>query len=197
MLAGLLATTGCSLFGGGPTEQDEAAALAKALSSGRLTGLSYAGGTPQQAQQLWTRTVEGLGHSTPTVRVAHVVEGRDGKPGTAELSYRWKLAGSTKPWTYTTTAQLLPRDGGDGWRVRLAPTLVPPGSGPADRLTLGTSLADRAQILGTGGTPIVKERPVLRFGLDKTRVPPSRQADSARALARRSSTWTRRRSPPG
>ena len=67
MLAGLLATTGCSLFGGGgPTEQDEAAALAKALGSGRLTGLSYAGGTPQQAQQLWTRTVEGLGDSTPT-----------------------------------------------------------------------------------------------------------------------------------
>ncbi len=185
MLAGLLATTGCGLFGGGgPTAQDEAAALAKALGSGRLTGLSYAGGTPQQAQRLWTRTVEGLGDSTPTVRAARVVEGQDGKPSTAELTYRWRLAGSTKPWTYTTTAQLRPRDGGDGWQVRLAPTLVHPDLVPGDRLTLGTSLADRAQILGAGGTPIVKERPVLRFGLDKTRVPASRQAGSARTLAR-------------
>ncbi len=186
VLAALLAGTGCSVFGGGgPTAQDGADALATALTSGKLTGLSFQGGTAQQAQGLWTRAVDGLGDSTHTVRVGTVTEGKDGRPTTATLTYRWKLAGTGTPWTYRTTAQLREDPAGDGWQVRLAPTLVHPDLRAGQRLAMSTSLAGRAGILGAGGKPIVEDRPVVRLGIDKTKVPAARQAGAARTLARR------------
>jgi cell division protein FtsI/penicillin-binding protein 2 len=183
-LAAVLAgASGCSLLGGGPSAEDGAADLAAALSAGRLTSVSFTGGTRQQAQELWTRTVEGLGDATPRVRVAQVTEGTDGQPDHARLSWSWDLPGTTKPWTYTTTAALT-RDVDDAWRVRLAPSLLHPDLERGERLTRRTTLADRADILGAGDAKLVTERRVQRFGIDKTRVDPSRQAASARALAR-------------
>ena len=44
--------------------------------------------------------------------------------------------------------------------------------------------ADRADITGAGGRPLVTERPVLRFGIDKANVPAASAGTSARRLAR-------------
>ena len=163
---------------------DEAAEdVASALSSGRLDRLEYVGGTPRQAQALWKRTLEGMRGSKPKVEVEQVDEGEDGKPTTVQLSYAWRLVGSEEPWSYRTEARLTQNDSG-AWRVRLAPSLVFTDLKKGERLELDSTLAPRADILGAGGTPIVTERRVLRFGIDKTRVKPAREAASARALAR-------------
>ena len=185
LVAGLVATSGCSALGlGGPKARDTADRLATALSAGRLTGLRFTGGTPQQAQALWRSSVAGLGPARPTVRVGSVTAGSDGRPTTARLRYRWDLPGTGPAWTYTTTARL--SQGGDhAWRVRLAPTLVHPALAAGGRLTLAHDFAPRADVLGAGGSRLVSERPVLRFGIDKTLVARPRQQAAARALAGR------------
>jgi cell division protein FtsI/penicillin-binding protein 2 len=181
-LAGLLTVTSCSLVGGGPSAEDEAKDLAAALDAGTLKDLSFSGGTPAQAQALWKRTVAGLGSGHPRVTVGKVTEGKDGRPATARLTYRWDLAGTTKPWTYVTTATLV-QGSDDAWKVKLAPTLVHPALKTGERLVRSSTLADRGDILGAGGTALVTERPVMRFGIDKTTIAAARQPAAARALA--------------
>jgi cell division protein FtsI/penicillin-binding protein 2 len=123
-----------------------------------------------------------MGDGKPQVTVGKVTESDSG-PATVALSYSWQLPGTSKPWTYATTARL--RKGPNGaWRVRLTPSLVHPDLRAGERLEVRTVLAKRADILGAGGRPLVTERPVLHVGIDKAQVAPSRQASSARALAR-------------
>ena len=64
-----------------------------------------------------------------------------------------------------------------------APTIVEP-SLTADEV-LGTTnlLARRGDIVGAGGRPIVTQRPVVRFGIDKTQVSDAEIATSSRRLA--------------
>jgi cell division protein FtsI/penicillin-binding protein 2 len=185
LLLGLAATSGCSLVGiGGPQPQDTADELAKALSAGRLTGLRFTGGTPRQAQDLWRSSVAGLGPARAKVSAGSVTEGKDGSPTTARLTYRWDLPGTSKPWTYRTTARLS-QGADDQWRVRLSPTLVHPQLHRDGRLTVGHTFADRADVLGAGGRRLVTARPVLRFGIDKSTLAKPRQPAAARVLARR------------
>lgn len=165
-----------------PSAQDAASHLAEALTAGRLTGVRFDGGNPQQAQLLWSRAVGGMGDTKPRVTVGKVTE-PDSGPATARLSYAWPLPGTSTPWTYQTTA-LLTQGPNDAWRVRLRPSLVHPDLRPGERLEVRTLFAKRADILGAGGRHLVTERPVLRFGIDKAQVAPPRQASSARSLAR-------------
>ena len=154
-LATILATAGCSLVGiGGPQPQDTADDLATALSAGRLTGLRFTGGTPQQAQQLWRDSVAGLGSARPKVTAGSVSEGGDGTPTTTRLTYRWDLPGTSRSWTYRTTARLS-QGSDDEWRVRLSPTLVHPDLATGGRLLVDHAFADRADILGANGSRLV------------------------------------------
>jgi len=176
------ATAGCT-GSGGPSAEDAAKDVATALGAGRPSSLRFTGGTPQQAQQLWTSTVGGLGDSRPRVDVGKVTEGGDGKPSTAELSFVWRLARTSEPWTYRTTARLT-QDDQDRWRVRLDPSLFYPGLHEGERLRLTSVDAERADITGAGGATLVTDRPVLRIGVDKAQVPAAEQARTARAVAR-------------
>jgi len=179
----VLAATACT----GPTDEKgpERAAddLAQALTRGRLTDITFDGASAQQAQALWTRTVEGLDDSRPRVQVDAVSEAEDGSTATARLAYVWRLAGNQEPWTYQTSATL-EQAADDTWKVRLAPTLVHPELRPGERLRLDSEPADRADILGAGGRRLVTERPVFRLGVDKTAVAAAAQPAVARRLAR-------------
>lgn len=185
LVAALVATSACSVVGlGGPKAQDTADDLAKALSAGRLTGLRFTGGTARQAQRLWDTSVAGLGGAHPVVSIRSVTKGSGGRPTSTRLRYRWALPGTDRAWTYTTTARLS-QGADDAWRVRLAPTLVHPALTAGGRLTATHDFAPRADILGAGDSRLVTDRPVLRLGIDKTRLPAARQPAAARALARR------------
>jgi cell division protein FtsI/penicillin-binding protein 2 len=177
-----LTVSACTSADKGPTAAATASDLAAALTAGRLGTLKFDGGTPEQAQRLWSRAVDGMGNAEPRVSVGKVSEPESG-PATARLTYAWRLPGAPEPWTYQTTARLT-RGTDDAWRVRLAPSLVHPDLRDGERLEARTVLAKRADILGAGGRPLVTERPVLRFGIDKAQVASQRAAASARALAR-------------
>ena len=180
----ILAVTGCTGGPDGETAEDAAGKLATALTAGKLSSLSFTGGTPREAQRLWTTATEGLGDSKPRVEVAKVTEGSDGKPAQATLSYVWRLAGSSEPWTYRTTARLTRAADGGTWRVQLDPDLVYPDLAEGGTLRLTSVAAERADITGAGGTTLVTARPVIRVGIDKTQVPDAQVVASARSLAR-------------
>jgi cell division protein FtsI/penicillin-binding protein 2 len=185
VLAGT-ALSGCSLLGFGTSADDEADALAKALAAGKLSSIDFGRTDAKQAQALWDRTVEGLGSTHPSVRVDSVSKGKNGD-ATARLAYTWRLSGAAKPWTYLATAKMHQGDGGtnDGWTVSMSPTLVHSGLQDGDRLARATTFADRADILGAHGSTLVTERPVFRFGIDKTSIAESLVVPAARRLARR------------
>jgi cell division protein FtsI/penicillin-binding protein 2 len=176
----LLSAAGCT---GDEEEQpqDAARVLADALTRGRPAAARYVDASDRQAQRWWSRVTEGMHDSAVQVDVGQVTERDDGDTATAALSYTWKLAGSDASWSGDATAHLV--RGEDGlWRARLEPALL--GLRPGERLDLTTEVPPRAPILGAGGVPIVTDRPVLRFGIDKTKVAPEDLPASARALAR-------------
>ncbi len=183
-LAVLLAGTGCSVFAGGPSAEDAADELAAALSAGDVGSLTFTSDAAAQVQRDHQRTLSGLAADRPRVRVEQVGEGGDGAPSTARLAWSWQLPGSTEPWTYRTVARL-ERAGDDTWGVRPEPSLLHPALRDGERLVRSTLVADRGDILGAGGARLVTERPVLRFGIDKTTIGAGRQAAAARTLATR------------
>ena len=69
----------------------------------------------------------------------------------------------------------------DSWLVAFDEQAL--GLEPGERLDLDPVEPDRAGITGAGGVPIVKDRPVLRIGVDKAQLDPGQQAAAARAVA--------------
>ncbi len=177
-LACLASLSGCTGGTDQETPQQAAGALASALAGGRLGAVPFAGTGGRQARTWWHDAVAGMGTAPRTVTVGTVTEDHD--QARATLHYRWTLPGGT--WAYDTTAAL-ERGPAGRWLTKLAPTLLAPTLRPGDRLTLDTTAAPRADILGDGGVRLVTDRPVYRFGIDKTRVRPPQQAASARRLA--------------
>ena len=173
---------GCSGSPDRETAHDAAAALAQGLTTGRLVKVPFDGTSGTQAQRWWKHALAGMDGSTRTVAVARVSEAKDGEHATARLGYTWTLAGTDKTWTYDTSATLR-RGQDDRWHTTLTPTLLAPGLKQGERLDVTSKAATRADILGTGGAKLVTARPVLRFGIDKSRLPLAEQPTSARRLA--------------
>ena len=75
-------------------------------------------------------------------------------------------------------------EGEDGWQVEWTPATLAPDLVEGDTLGLRTLTPDRGDITGADGAVLVTERPVLRYGLDKTKVEGAQVARSARRIAR-------------
>jgi cell division protein FtsI/penicillin-binding protein 2 len=172
VLAGLPA---CSAGDSEDTDGANQAAddLAAALSDGALGPL----GPPGATQEDLDAVIDGMGGVTAKVTAGDVsVNGDD---ATAKLTWTWATPG--KPWTYDTEVAL--SDGTHGWTAAWAPSVVEPSLTDGEALDATTLQARRGDILGAAGEPLVTRRPVVRFGIDKTKVPAARAAASARSLA--------------
>ncbi|WP_296606785.1 NTF2-like N-terminal transpeptidase domain-containing protein, partial [Nocardioides sp.] len=146
--------------------------------SGDFSGLVFTDATPEDVATDYGTVVEGMGEIEPVVSADDVDEG-DGT-ATVPLSWTWPVAGDE--WTYTTEATLT--EASDEWQVGWSHRVVWSNLGDGAVLDLTPIAAARGPIVGAGGFQIVGNRPVLRFGIDKTLVPKARAADSARRLAR-------------
>ncbi|WP_036318531.1 penicillin-binding transpeptidase domain-containing protein [Microbacterium indicum] len=104
---------------------------------------------------------------------------RDGRSAIVPLSFAWDIAGDA--WTYDATATL--DEGDDGWTVRWDPSLVADGYADGDAIAVSLEYPERAEITGPDGEAIVTERPVTRYGLDKSWIEPDEVDDSARRVA--------------
>ena len=105
---------------------------------------------------------------------------RSGDDAVATLGWSWQIAG--RAWRYRTEATL--HRSGSRWEVDWAPSLLEPSLQVGDRLGVFTLPDRRGRILGQGGVPLVEDRPVVRYGVDKTRVGPRRVTSSATRVAR-------------
>lgn len=175
LAASLVACTGDD----GEQPADVAASAARTLALGRAAKVPWAD-PPDRPQQWWEALLGDLADVEPTVEVGEVVADESGDRATAELSWAWELPDIGEVYEDTTTMRLV-RDDSDRWRVRAERGLL--GLERGERLALRRELPARAPILGAGDTEIVVERPVLRFGIDKTRVGRGAWEESARRLA--------------
>ncbi|MEA5455531.1 penicillin-binding transpeptidase domain-containing protein [Sinomonas sp. JGH33] len=157
--------------------QQAADQLSKALSALDVSQAPITGSDPGAAQTQLKAVVEGLGDVRPAVTAGHAATSSG--TTTVPLDFRWELAG--REWKYTTTAQVA-QDGGH-WAVRWAPGLLAPGLQDGEVLVAQTTTPARGDIIGAGDAKLVTERPVVRVGIDKTKVTKDLQDSSARALA--------------
>ncbi len=174
VLVVLGALTACG--GGGPDPQDAADELAKALESGDVSKVpTTASGSANQADLV--RIVEGLGDGAQKITVKSVTTKDD--TATVTLSTKRTIEGAN--WAYETTASLVKDE--DLWKVDWKPSVVADVTG-TERLDARTEAAERGDILGADDERLVTKRPVVRVGIDKTRVVPEAAESSAAALAK-------------
>ncbi|WP_449386045.1 penicillin-binding transpeptidase domain-containing protein [Cellulomonas soli] len=178
---GSVGLAACSADRPGP---DKAAqALADAMESGDFKPVSFTADSPDAAAVATVRTdtFAPLAPWTPTVEAGTpVVDPQDEDVASVPLDYSWDVGSGT--WTYATKAQLT-RDEEDVWRVTWRRSLLVPDLMDGETLSVERVQAERATVLGAGGAAIVEPRPVVRVGVDKTRVDAAGQDAAARALA--------------
>lgn len=166
-----------------PTPDAAADALAQGLSAGDLSDVPLTGATPAEATAALEAAVAGLDPWRPAVEVAGI-EVSDDAPSTAQarLAWTWDVDAGDTDWTYTTTAPLELVEG--AWVARWSLHVVHPDLVAGLDLAVRRVPAERADVLGAGGAVVLVEpRPVLRLGLDKTRVAPADQPASAEQVA--------------
>ncbi len=174
----------CSSPGGDDADPagDLAADLAAALSDHTLGDVPL---TDEAARDAFAELVSPFDEVPVAVEVSAVehpeATDQEGGTATATLSWRWDLGGPD-PWAYDTAAGLV--EGEDGWQVDWAPATLVPDLAEGETLGLRTLTPDRGDITGADGSVLVTERPVLRYGLDKTKVEGAQVARSARRIAR-------------
>jgi cell division protein FtsI/penicillin-binding protein 2 len=179
----LLVLTACSVPGVGPDADDAVQDLAKAMASGDVKGVDFAGGNAKAATA-FTGVTDGVQARLQDATVSAGKVTTDGDSATGTLDWRWKIG--SKTWSYDSTVKLTKGETSDGkaWLVRWAPSIVEPSLKSGERLAEGTIKAARGEILGAGDKPIVAMRPVLRVGIDKADMKPAQATRSATALAR-------------
>lgn len=172
----------CSALGGDDTDPaaDLADDLAAALSEHSLGEVPLSAETQRAA---FAELVAPLDEVPVAVDVVDVLAVEEEGRAEATLAWRWDVS-DTAAWEYETTVGLT--QGGDGstWAVAWSPDDLAPGLAEGETVGLRTLAPQRGDIIGDGGEVLVTERPVLRYGLDKTKVEGPQVARSARRIAR-------------
>ncbi len=181
-LALLLTVAACS---GDPDPADAgeqadgtAAALVEGLAGGDLDGLAFTETTAAEATDDYAAVVEGMDDVEPTVELGDVEE--DGDQATATLSWSWPVT-EAESWDYDSEVELERVD--DEWQVVWGHQVVEPSLNAASVLDVQTLGGGRGDILGARGLKLVTERPVVRVGIDRTKIPGQDPLPSARKLA--------------
>ncbi|MGZ4473493.1 MAG: penicillin-binding transpeptidase domain-containing protein, partial [Nocardioidaceae bacterium] len=177
----LLAGASACTSGGSATDVRGATRAADALAAGLAAGrvaVPVQGAAAAARRQLAALT-GGMAPASARVRVAKVSV--DGGRADVRLRWAWSLPGAGRTWSYDAPATFT--QAGGRWRVRWAAALVQPSLRRGETLQATLSQPARGDITGAGGVRLVTDRPVYRFGIDKTQVATARQAASARSLA--------------
>lgn len=174
----------CSVLGGDESEpaSDTVDDLAAALSELSLGEVALTDETDRQA---FAELVEPLDEIPVAVDVVAVEEPEDpdapDAAATATLAWKWDVTATT-PWEYESTVELVRAE--SGWQVDWSPESLVPDLTEGETLGLRTLTPQRGDITGADGAVLVTNRPVLRYGLDKTKVEGPQVARSARRIAR-------------
>jgi len=158
---------------------DAATKLATALSAKDLSTIAFSGGATDAADR-FKSLIEPLGSAKLTAKVSGSPTVK-GDQSSSTIAMSWQLPGAVKPWTYDVTAKFA--KSGKTWQPVWASSLVEPDLTDGSSLELTHTQADRGDILGGDGKPLVTLRTVERVGIDKTRVSATQATKSAAELA--------------
>lgn len=171
----VLLVSGCGGSGEDSGAKKLAAQLATALAAGDVTPVAF---TTADAAAAYAALNAPLKNAfTSTVTVAGVA-GDGSDKATATL--RWSSDRDGAIWTHDTKVALV-KDG--TWKAVWAPTILESSLVDGETVTVTGVKAQRGDILGQGGEPLVEPRPVVRFGVDKEQVQGAQAAAAARQLA--------------
>lgn len=157
-----------------------AAALAAGLAKRDVSAVPFAGATGADVNNELNAQLAGMGSLRPAVTVGPV--DTSGSQARATLHYVWSFPGVPTHWSYDSTGTLTKDNG--SWRVSWSPSTVEPGLNGSNRLSERRDTPARGEILGADGDAIVTARPVVRIGIDKTRVSAAKTAAAAIRLAK-------------
>ena len=183
LLATALLLTGCSGWLPTPNADDPeraATELAAGLSKKDLKPVEFVASGSADVDASFQTLVRGMGPVAPAVSVSEV--DRSGSAATATLDVSWTFPGVPQKWTYTTTAQL--QNDAGRWKTAWQASIVEPRLNGSNRLSQRRVTADRGEVLGEDDDVIVKLRPVVRIGIDKTVVDGEAAATAATKLAK-------------
>lgn len=183
VVVALLVGAGCTFTAEErPRASDAAATFAAAITSGDLTDVLFVEGADAAVVDgRIDEVAASLGDVSSAVEVARF-ESLDRDVATAVLDWRWTLADPPgAEWRYETTVDLELLE--DGWAVRWEPSVLAPDLRDGEVLGVRSIPPTRGDVLDAGGVPLVFDRPVLRIGIDKTRVAAAEAPASAAALA--------------
>lgn len=154
-------------------------ALAAALASGDFADVPLTELTADEVAADREQVVEGMGDADPVIVAGDPEVADGGETAAVTLQWTWPLAGDE--WTYTTDATLTKVDG--EWRATWSRALVEPSLREATVLDVTPVAGARAPIVGADGFALVTDRPVVRFGIDRSQVAKPQAGPSARRLA--------------
>lgn len=175
----LLAQTACG--GSGTQAGPDLGPLATALGSGNFGAVTFAGGlTPAAVAQQYATITSGLGKATATVSIDPATTPNQAGTASAQVHWRWTIGAAQ--WGYATTVEVT-KSGGT-WAVDWSPAVVYDGLSKGDALRASSVTPRRGDIIGAGGQSLVTERPVVVYGIDKSKVPAAKAVTSAQRLAR-------------
>lgn len=171
-------------FGWQARERRQALAAIERVAQQVASGL-HTGGLPDAidvtdrsaGQKRLTVIYRGMGQVRPVVTVRDVRLDADGEHGSATLVQAWTFHTGQPDWTYATSLRVRHTDA--GWVAQWSDEVVAPGLRASEGLRAARLTAARGEILGDGDTPLVMERPVVRVGLDRSRLTDDGIADSA------------------
>ena len=148
-----------------PGPEESVASLADGLSRLDVTGNEFAGSTVEAVNGMLDYEVSGM-NIKPSVTVSEIEE-VSANEAVATLKYVWDVNASPEDYSYETTVTL-ERGPDSGWQTRFRSTTVHPDLLPGQRLVRKASPPPRADILGAGGSVLMRHWPVWRVGLDKS-----------------------------
>jgi len=170
----LAACTGAP--GPAPTPLDPAVdAVVRGLATGDLAAAPV--DDPARAKNDLAVILQGMDGLRPTVTAGErrVV----GSATLVTLHLAWALAG--QQWTYDTTATFNQAAG--SWVLQWQPAVFHPELTSLTRLVHTRTAAARGKIIGARHEVLAETMPVVRLGIDKSRMSAAEAADSAAALA--------------
>ncbi|MDN5811809.1 penicillin-binding transpeptidase domain-containing protein [Arthrobacter sp. AOP36-A1-22] len=110
-------------------------------------------------------------------------EDEDSPTATATFTTVWDVDDTKTDWEYSTSAQLAYDQEAEAWQVDYDQEELT-GLEPGHHVALRTKASERGQIRSTDKQALVKDRPVVHLGLDKTRLEDGEAGGAAKKLAK-------------
>jgi cell division protein FtsI/penicillin-binding protein 2 len=169
-----IVASGCGFFDKGADAREAARKLTTALGKGDVSAIAF---TDDSAPRQYKSVIAALADYPTKVSLDQVTRSGD----SANVRLNWSIDVDGHRWRHQTSAKLLDKDG--TWRVAWKPSIIEKSLAAGETFQVSRLKAQRGQILGRDDVPIVTQRPVVRFGIDRTQVAAGAAGESARRLA--------------